>query len=306
MCGKMQEIENAGLRFTVFTPAYNRGCMIEKLYQSLRRQSFRNFEWVVVDDGSQDDTEQRFQRILSQENDFPVRYFKTENGGKHRAINYGLQRAGGELFFIVDSDDYLKDNALEAADRVVKSIPPEEKGQFAGICGSCCLEDGTVIGTEPEAPWQDLTSLQRDRYGIEGDKAEIFYTELLRKYPFPTFEGERFLTESVVWDRIAADGGMLRFFPECLKVCEYREDGLSAHIAELHLRNPRGYGLYLSQSEKLGRLKGLYKWNTFLDYYYGVREKLPFREIGEILHKNPTCLWIIFFFLRIYHKLVDQ
>ena len=101
------------MRITVFTPTYNRSYIIERLYHSLKRQTFRDFEWIVIDDGSTDDTELRFTQIQNDSNDFPIHYIKTANGGKHRAINKGVTRASGELFYIVDSDDFLPDDALE-------------------------------------------------------------------------------------------------------------------------------------------------------------------------------------------------
>ena len=90
------------MRITVFTPAYNRGYIIEKLYRSLQNQTFRNFEWLIIDDGSSDNTSEKIQSFIQDNNDFPIIFEKVENGGKHRAINLGVQKARGELFFIVD------------------------------------------------------------------------------------------------------------------------------------------------------------------------------------------------------------
>ena len=97
-------------KITVFTPTYNRAYILENLYRSLQRQSFTDFEWLVVDDGSSDGTKALFERWQKEDNPFPIRYCYKENGGKCRAINYGLKLAQGELFFTVDSDDYLTDD----------------------------------------------------------------------------------------------------------------------------------------------------------------------------------------------------
>ena len=105
------------MRITVFTPAYNRGYIIEKLYRSLQNQTFRNFEWLIIDDGSSDNTSEKIQSFIQDNNDFPIIFEKVENGGKHRAINLGVQKARGELFFIVDSDDYLTNTSLEIVDQ---------------------------------------------------------------------------------------------------------------------------------------------------------------------------------------------
>ena len=100
-------------KITVFNPTYNRAYIIETLYRSLQRQTYRDFEWLVVDDGSADNTKELFETWQQEDNFFPIRYVKQENGGKCRAINHGLELADGELFFTVDSDDYLTDDALE-------------------------------------------------------------------------------------------------------------------------------------------------------------------------------------------------
>ena len=104
---------NFTYKITVFTPTYNRAYIIEDLYRSLQRQTYTDFEWLVVDDGSADNTQELFAAWQQEENPFPIRYYKQENGGKCRAINRGLEMAEGELFFTVDSDDYLTDDALE-------------------------------------------------------------------------------------------------------------------------------------------------------------------------------------------------
>ena len=99
---------------TVFTPTYNRGTLLNRLYQSLSAQSYKDFEWIIVDDGSSDDTALIVELLQSNHfsNDFPILYHKKENGGKHTAINVGVKKAQGDLFFIADSDDILPSNAL--------------------------------------------------------------------------------------------------------------------------------------------------------------------------------------------------
>ena len=122
------------MKITVFTPTYNRAYIIETLYRSLQRQSFRDFEWLIVDDGSSDNTEEVVARWQLEGNDFPIRYYKKENGGKCRAINYGVDRAQGKLFFNVDSDDYLTDDALEKVAAWVETLPRD--GSFCGVVGN--------------------------------------------------------------------------------------------------------------------------------------------------------------------------
>ncbi len=292
------------LRFTVFTPTYNRGYIIENLYRSLQRQTYKNFEWVVIDDGSSDNTEELFRKWTMEENDFKITYQKTENGGKHRAINRGLKIAKGELFFIADSDDYLTDNALEISDKVEKSIPEKEKKNFAGVCGRDGFSPAEPVGTSFHGKeYLDITSLERKKHKIEGDKKEIFYTEVLRKYPFPEFEGEKFLTENIVWSRIAHDGYKLRFFNDIIYICDYLPDGLSVNASSHFVNSPKGLALNLTQSVDYGIFRGIDKWNEIYSYYGSFRGKLPVSEIANNLNMNVFSLAVRIFGMKIFYKI---
>ncbi len=291
------------MRFTVFTPTYNRKYIIENLYHSLQRQTFKDFEWLVVDDGSTDGTEESFRAIQQECTAFPIRYIKTENGGKHRAINIGVREASGELFFIVDSDDYLTDDALETADQVEKSIPNEEKDKFAGVCGQKGHDTNSAIGKTFIGKVLDITMLERPSYGIWGDKAEIFYTKVLKRYPFPEFNGEKFVTECVVWDRIAFDGLKLRFYNEIAVICKYLPDGLTSQGNDLLFKNPKGYSLYLYQCSKFEKIGGLGKWNQFADYFYKLRKEYSYIEICKDLHVAPLTFALRILGLRIIYRL---
>ncbi len=294
-------------RFTVFTPTYNRAYTIEKLYESLKRQTFRDFEWLVVDDGSTDDTQALFHRIQEENKDFPVRCILTENGGKHRAINRGVQEAAGELFFIVDSDDYLTDNALEAADRLEKSIPQEKRSQFAGVCGRRGYTPEKPIGTTFSGETLDITALQREAYRVTGDKAEVFYTEVMKKYPFPAFEGEKFVTECVVWNKMAEDGLLTRFAQEIMIVCNYLEDGLTSQGQQnLFIRNPRGYGLYLAQLFRTGVWPSRKKWEIYQDYYYRFRDKFTMSQLADNLQCGHVSFWLRIRTIQIWQLLHDR
>ena len=113
------------MKVTVFTPTYNRAYIISELYESLKKQDFTDFEWLVIDDGSEDHTEDLFKQWQNEYNDFPIRYYKVNNGGKHRAINKATELAKGELFFIVDSDDKLVSDALEKIVSWEEGLPIE-------------------------------------------------------------------------------------------------------------------------------------------------------------------------------------
>ena len=249
-------------RITVFTPTYNRAYILENLYRSLQRQSFRDFEWLVVDDGSGDDTDRLVAGWMAEENPFPIRYVRQENGGKCRAINHGLKLAQGELFFTVDSDDYLTGDALEKVDRWERELPKD--GNFCGFAGNL----GTAPDTTPNTPlpgeYYDGNAF--DRYGIvDGERAMVFYTAVHRQYLYPEFPGEKFMTEGVAWNRMAQDGYKLRFFNDIIWIYEFKADGLTKAGYDLFLNNPQGTGLFFR--EKADFLH--YSFPTRVGMWYG-------------------------------------
>ena len=117
---------------SICTPTYNRKNLLENLYRSLLAQTDNDFEWIVIDDGSEDDTEEYMQKILKENNKFEIRYYKQKNGGKHRAVNKGIEIAKGQVFAIVDSDDVLIENAVEKIKKGFSEIKEVNK-KFAGV-----------------------------------------------------------------------------------------------------------------------------------------------------------------------------
>lgn len=294
------------MRFTVFTPTYNRAYIIENLYHSLQRQSFTDFEWLVIDDGSTDNTEALFKNILNNKDSFDIRYIKTANGGKHRAINKAVQLAHGDLFFIVDSDDYLTDDSLNIIDNIEKTIPTKEKNKFAGVCGLKELLGASQSPTTFEGEFLDITSLDRQKYNISGDKAEVYYTNILKKFPFPEYPDEYFVTECVVWNKIAFEGFLLRFFNQVIMICEYRSDGLTAKGQDLFIKNPVGWGLYIQQQVIFNGICGLEKWNMYLNYFYALKNKIRFSSIAKNLNFKPLVFFLRIFFLRLFYHFYDS
>jgi glycosyltransferase involved in cell wall biosynthesis len=201
-----------------------------------------------VDDGSVDNTGELIQSFIN-ENKIRIRYIKQENGGKHLAINKGVPEARGELFFIVDSDDYLVENAIERVNYHYAHIKGKE--DFAGICGCRAYFSGEKIGGKAGFTVLDCNSLDfRYRYKMRGDMAEVFRTEILKQYPFPEIAGEKFCPESLVWNRIAVKY-KLRWFNENIYLCEYLPDGLTSKIFEVRKKSPKASVLYYSELEKM-------------------------------------------------------
>lgn len=229
---------------TVFTPVFNRAYIITQLYDSLCRQTDKNFEWVVVDDGSDDNIDELMAGFVA-DGKIDINYIKQPNGGKHTAINRGIKEARGQFFIIVDSDDYLTDNAVEWIRHTSELIA--EDNRFAGISGIRIHPDGSKIGGGENFGNIDANAIDiRLKYGVTGDLAEVFKTTVLRQYPFPVFEAEKFCPEALVWNRIASKY-MLRYCHQGIYVCEYLADGLTAKITRMRRNSPRASMTFYSE-----------------------------------------------------------
>lgn len=277
------------MRITVFTPTYNRAYSLPRLFESLKLQTFHDFEWVIVDDGSKDNTTDVVNGFINEKPFFEIKYRRTENGGKHRAINRGIDLVEGELFLVMDSDDWLRADALEQIDRVEKSIPAEQKNEFAGVYGLRCHTDGSIIGSTFDGDILDATYFERSKFHLIGDKAEVYYSYLMKKYPFPEYEGEKFCTECLVWDKIAADGLKLRFFNEGIYFCEYLEDGLTHAGNMLYAKNPRQYGDYVHNNYVYRKQDKFHAMIKIYEYYLYEKNTLSYSEIVKNLNL-PGCV----------------
>lgn len=285
-------------RFTVFTPTYNRGYIIRNVFESLKRQTFTDFEWIVVDDGSTDDTEDIIRLMKEEEVFFPITYVKTANGGKHRAWNKGVDLASGELFFGCDSDDYLTDDALEISDFIEKTIPVDQKKNFAGICGLRANSKSEQLGTTFSGnSYMDLTHLERIKQ-YSGDKSEIFYTEVWKKYKYKEFSGEKFITEATSLNRMAVDGLKIRYFNKVVKICDYLDDGLTKNSKKSFINSPNGWGLYIYQQIQYGLIKGMKKWELITTYYDSCNSSIGLKKIAKNLHMSPFSIRLISFLTR--------
>lgn len=263
---------------TIFTPTYNRGELLKILYDSLVRQTIKDFEWVIVDDGSSDNTKEIVEEFIA-EKKLDITYIYKKNEGKHIAINTGLDIAKGEAFFIVDSDDYLCENALELVMENWKEI--KDDSSFVGVAGLRGYSEDTVIGSEVNDTIINATSIDyRYIYKITGDRAEVFKTDILKRYKFPKIEGSNFITECVIWNKLSEDGFKLRWFNKIIYVTKYREDGLTNNMRNIALKNWRG--TVYSNNELLGysKIPLKYKVRIGMDYYhYGLYGKIKLTKL---------------------------
>lgn len=222
----------------VFTPTYNRAYKLPDLYASLLRQTSKDFVWLVVDDGSTDDTQQLIQSYID-EDKVSIRYVHRENGGKQRAHNTALEHCDEELFFTVDSDDYLVDSAIEQV--ICAWDEWRNTTNVAGIvalCGKSPIEPlrGQLPNEVATTRIYDLYS----KYHFASDTALIYRTALLKRYPYDVASGEKFIAESYVFLQID-NNYQLAVFNSILFVREYLPDGYTKSARKIARENPRGY-----------------------------------------------------------------
>jgi glycosyltransferase involved in cell wall biosynthesis len=190
-------------RFTVFTPTYDRAHTLPRVYASLCAQTLRDFEWLVVDDGSRDHTAASI-KAWQQEAPFPIRYFYQENAGKHVAFNKGVAEAQGELFLPADADDAFVPHALARLLFHWENIPPADRPRFSGVTGLCQDENGRRVGTGFPREVMDSDSLEMIyRYKVRGENWGFHRTAVLRQFPFPETPRRIWIPESLVWHPIA-------------------------------------------------------------------------------------------------------
>lgn len=227
---------------SIITPTYNRAHTLSTVCESLKRQSNKNFEWVIVDDGSIDDTDIIVKKFFDCDNGFEIKYYKKENGGKHTALNLAYQYISGEVVLILDSDDYLTDYAVETI-----SADWEKYKNDYGVCGLSYLKgysDGGIIGDKFPFEYYIASSVDcRINKNVRGDKAEVFRSELLKQNPFPVFKDEMFLGESVVWTALGYKYKTVHI-NKLIYLCEYLETGLTKSGRALRIRCPKGGMLY--------------------------------------------------------------
>lgn len=236
-------------QITVFTPTYNRAYCLHKCFESMKRQTCKKFDWLIVDDGSTDNTYELVQGWLSENTEFNIRYVYKENGGMHTAYNTAYEIIETELSMNVDSDDYLTDTAIE---EILDFWNANKRDDIGGIYALDCYENGEIVGLAfPEdlkefKGWGYRTVFyqvngENKQFVNQGDKKFIGVTEKIKEYPpFPVFEGEKYHSLYFKQHLIERDYSILIFNrPVC--VVEYMADGNSNNMYKAYVRNPKGF-----------------------------------------------------------------
>jgi len=209
--------------FTVFTPTWNRAFTLPRVYQSLRAQTFRDFEWLVVDDGSSDDTKELIAR-WQEERTFPIRYIYQENQGKHIAFNRGVREAQGELFLTLDSDDACVPQALERLKYHWDGVPDGQRERFSAVTALCQDHNGKLIGEPFPRDILDSDSIELAfKYKVRGEKWGFQRTEVLKQFPFPVVPGAKYISEGAVWFALSRRF-KTRFVNEMLRIYHVADD----------------------------------------------------------------------------------
>lgn len=289
------------MKLTIFTPTYNRAKKLPQLFQSLLTQDFKNFEWIIVDDGSTDNTELLVQEFIALHK-FPIHYIKKENGGKHTAINVGLQNANGDYFFILDSDDFILPNALSLITNWIDRV--EHIDDIVGVCGRCVYPDRSFIGNKWNRNFVICDSIEiREKYKLRGDLSEVYKTSILKKFPFLEFPNERFLSEALIWNRIAAEGFKIVYHNEPIKVCEYLTDGLTNHIRFLHRSSPHGTMVYFNEIARNRKFGIISRMKALINYWrYTINHAIFKRSKDE----KPLLVSYLFIPLGALLYLIDS
>lgn len=239
-----------GLHFTIFTATHNRRDLIRRTYASLCTQTFRDFEWLVVDDGSSDGTPELL-RHWGTEAPFPIRCLVQSNQGKHRSYNRALSEARGELLAVLDDDDSLVPHALERLWFHWNSIPESDRPRYSGVTCLCMDRPGNPIGRPFPDDVLDCRNFEAEsRFGATGEKWGFHRTEILRRFPFPEIDGEFYCPEALVWNRIARHY-LVRHVNEALRVFDMQPNGITASIRPVLMASPRCARLFYRECLEL-------------------------------------------------------
>ncbi|WP_312077261.1 glycosyltransferase family A protein [Leclercia sp.] len=236
---------------SILTPTYNRAYTLERLFESLVAQNDQNFEWVIVDDGSTDNTKELVLR-LEQKKQIPIKYYYKDNTGKPTALNIGAKKCSGDYIFIVDSDDALTNDAISSLKQSIDQAK-QENTPISGVGFRRSYFSGEIIGNVFDEHTHSILYLNASEAAtmLRGDLAYCFDKKYLLDHPFPSYKDEKFVPELYIWNRITEQAKIRFNIVKSIYLCDYLEDGLSRNF-KLQLRmSPKGFKLfYLDQFKR--------------------------------------------------------
>ncbi len=259
-------------KLTIITPTYNRAHTLPRCFESLLRQTCRDFEWIIVDDGSTDDTQSVVSGFITDA--FPIVSVRKENGGKHTALNAAHPHIRGDYVLILDSDDYLTDTAVEEVLAAWERYRDNASVGMLTFLKGTAKDQPVCTAAEYDAP---VEILRYRRQSVSGnDCCEVIPAELFKMYPFPVYEGERFVSECALWNRVGQHHKCV-YIDSVIYICEYLEGGLTKSGRSMRIRNPLG-GMFTSNLRMDRRNYAGQRWK------YG----LLYTCYGCFAHKGPV------------------
>jgi len=270
------------MSITVFTPTYNRAVLLKKLYTSLINQTCKDFEWLIIDDGSSDNTKEVI-GSFKKNCDFNINYVIKQNGGKHTAMNEAFKLAKGKYFVCVDSDDYLLPNAIEQILFLGKKV---DNTDLAGFVGMCQDTEGQILGKPPTKFVYSDTIDIRDKFNIQGEP-EIYKTSILRDVAFPIFDNEKFITEAFLFDNITQKQKLM-YTNVVLMVKDFQPGGLTANEPKIRINNPIGTLSYYRQRYELSKtlkakIKAIINYERFSLHSPACKVQVPLNRTQKIM-----------------------
>lgn len=282
---------------TIFTPTYNREKELQILYKSLLKQNYDNFEWIIVDDGSTDNTEQMIIK-MKEEKKLEIVYYKQENKGKSKAVNQGIKLAKGEIFICIDSDDYFVENTLKYINDEYLEIKGND--EIAGVCFLHLYEDSNkIVGTKfPNDKMIDTYFNIYNKHKVTGDKLLILKTEIIKKYLFPEIEGEKFVPEALMFNRISRKY-KIKFINKPVAYKKYLENGYTANYFNLAKKNPKANVIYYKELyEMQPTLYNVAAYNMYCIY-----AKKNFRDT---IKEHPSKWKALIMYIPAYIKYIQK
>lgn len=236
-------------KITIFTPTYNRGYILPQLYASLCKQTNPAFIWLVVDDGSTDNTNMLINTWIS-ENRLSIKYLYQPNGGKMRAHNRGVLCCETELFFCVDSDDFLAEDSIQLIYDTWKKPRIEKISGIVAYRGF--IGTSQLIKCHFPENYQTSALIRLYQNGFCGDTSLIYRTDILKRHLFPEIEGEKFISEAYVYDQIDEFYELI-LLKQPLIMCQYQSDGYTQNEHQLFVKYPKGWAMFYNQRSRFSR-----------------------------------------------------
>lgn len=293
-------MDNDGIIVSIFTPTYNRAYILPRLYNSLCNQTDVRFEWLIVDDGSTDSTEELVLEWIKEEK-IHIKYYKQSNGGKPRAYNTGVEKCNKELFIVVDSDDYITNDCVEMMLKTWDKV--KDKDHLAGVLAlKGDLEGKPLRGFQfPRNVKYTTVNELYYKYKFRTDMTMMYRTDVLKKFPYWVADGEKFIGEGFVWSQIDQEYQMY-LLPKVLTHIEFQSDGYTNNVRRLTKNNPKSYVVLKQQTIKHAKSYKDKYLQTILCIAGCImsNEKEPLKIVpnkflGVLAYIPAWIVWIIFY-----------